>query len=73
MILYLKGHQKYDQSKLNPLNLLNPIAHGGPLWPGQLESVRRFHMVRDRITKIHDFVPLKICQVLSKSFFEFFF
>ena len=46
---------------------------GGPLWPGQLDSVRHFHGVRDRLTKIHDFVPFKICQVLWKSFFEIFF
>ena len=45
---------------------------GGPLWPPYHESVRRFHRVRAKLTKTHDFVPLKNWKVPEESFFELF-
>ena len=46
---------------------------GGHYDPHYHESVCCFHRARARITKVHDFVCFKICQVPVKSFFGFFF
>ena len=45
---------------------------GGHYGPPYHESVRRFHRVRAKLTKTHDFVPLKNWKVPEESFFEFF-
>ena len=45
---------------------------GGHYGPTYHESVRRFHRVRAKLTKTHDFVPLKNWKVPEESFFEFF-
>ena len=71
-------HKSNNKLCLFPFCLLEKCSltlfrMGGPLWPGQLESVCRFHRVRDRLTKVLDFVLYKIYQVLWKSFLEFFF
>ena len=52
---------------------INPIPTGGGHYgPPYHESVRRFHRVRAKLTKTHDFVPLKNWKVPEESFFEFF-
>ena len=41
--------------------LINPIwGGGGPLWPGQSKTVRHFHRIWARFTKIYDFVPFNV-------------
>ena len=46
---------------------------GGHNGPPYHESVCRFHRVRARLTKTHDFVPFHNWKVQEKPFFEFFF
>ena len=46
---------------------------GGHNGPPYHESVCRFHRVRARLTKTHDFVPFHNWKVQEKPFLEFFF
>ena len=49
---------------------LNPILHGGALWPGRPKIVCRFHMDCAALTKFLDFVSFIVLQVSEESFSE---
>ena len=58
--------------RANQVHINTIWVRGGPLWPGRPKPVWHFHRNRDRLTKIHDFVPFNTWQVPGKPFLDFF-